>query len=1165
MMPANIGRIKSKYEKHLKMFEAALFLPQGELWQEDAPVLKNATPVNDEQKIQKQWSELYVSLPHQQNLLFIWSSEATCRSKLKQSTMSSFSKKPFIIISLKEAEVTPLEIIEEPATSLDTDKKEKINKTGKEGNKEKEEKCKTRYVPKKKQSLLDMSELKPQKTLSARTRGRSSATSRSPPPDQQGFTTLSKAASSKNESYKFTITSPQWVRMGNYHTGESKFSFSTDSKAIGEAWVRLIEEGIKETYDVGVAHELAIAEHDKIQYSEKEKRVLEDEFMRNIDVSQPIILKQILSIQKQEGQRGLAAWKKRRVELTHFGLRFYKPKENILVQVGSLDVGNVAVYGISYDRKNKIWPFQVDCDLWMKKKVSYWEPRSFIVGCSDKKEQEEWKTRIEEIVTQHKRARAQRKVVSKRASSSKKGKSIISTSPTTLRTPHSSKSQETKITRRGGSSIIAASRKHLFPPSEDEEEEVKDVPKIKLRRKSGEIITRSWRPTREESELLQSIDLMLGEISKQDLQLLIFGQLKTLLVNVRSYMLDDNMWNKKNSLNLISKSGVDVDNLNPRTETWLIRNYTQDKQLKYPEITPSPIIDISQFTDIESLQSWEWDIFQYENNSDLYKVIVQIFTYYDFFDKFKVDLGRFNGFCKVLTRKYKDNPFHNFRHAVYTTQTIFVLLSTYQGDRFLHPLEIVALLIAAICHDVDHPGTSNAYEVDDETALALLYNDQSVLENHHSFVVFNLMKEYDQCNILKSFTSTSRTIIRRTIINAILATDNNNHFKILNDFSQILEKQTRTINREIAKKKNYNIKTGQVGTRRHRLVLVRQMRGNEGIESKDRIWHLKKYADCFVASEFVKWLVDRKIVKDAGEAINEGNQMMKQGIIQHVAGKEEFENGDFFYRFNGNIGKNCSLNYSDLFLLNAKSRQTFISFVLHISDISAFAKPWRIANEWHKKSSEELLKQGDVGGSVVNRRKVDNTQKSVDFIDYILIPSFSLLSTLLPELSVAERYLQSNRKDIFEKVNASKSPSILSKSGPGRRSLNISSKSILNLESLKEGYLVKQGARIKNMKKRYFKLYPGIIRYYETDDEKTIKGELMLNNVSAAIVSRPRSKRTSSIGRLQVQKIQEQWNYGFQVSGLDSSKTSRILIVFARTKDQRTGWINAINKSIDEK
>lgn len=50
--------------------------------------------------------------------------------------------------------------------------------------------------------------------------------------------------------------------------------------------------------------------------------------------------------------------------------------------------------------------------------------------------------------------------------------------------------------------------------------------------------------------------------------------------------------------------------------------------------------------------------------------------------------------------------------------------------------------------------------------LALMYNDESVLENHHLAVAFKLLQE-DGCDILASLTSKQRQALRRMVIDMV--------------------------------------------------------------------------------------------------------------------------------------------------------------------------------------------------------------------------------------------------------------------------------------------------------------------------------------------------------------------------------------------------------------
>ena len=55
-------------------------------------------------------------------------------------------------------------------------------------------------------------------------------------------------------------------------------------------------------------------------------------------------------------------------------------------------------------------------------------------------------------------------------------------------------------------------------------------------------------------------------------------------------------------------------------------------------------------------------------------------------------------------------------------------------------LEVFAALIAAAVHDVDHPGKNNQFLIETGHELAILYNDNSVLENHHLAMAFRIMQ-----------------------------------------------------------------------------------------------------------------------------------------------------------------------------------------------------------------------------------------------------------------------------------------------------------------------------------------------------------------------------------------------------------------------------------------
>lgn len=78
--------------------------------------------------------------------------------------------------------------------------------------------------------------------------------------------------------------------------------------------------------------------------------------------------------------------------------------------------------------------------------------------------------------------------------------------------------------------------------------------------------------------------------------------------------------------------------------------------------------------------------------------------------------------------------------------------------------------MAALVHDVDHPGLGNGFLVNIKDELALLYNDQSVLANHSVAQAFILLKDV-HLNIFGHLPPKDYKKVREIIIKMVLATD----------------------------------------------------------------------------------------------------------------------------------------------------------------------------------------------------------------------------------------------------------------------------------------------------------------------------------------------------------------------------------------------------------
>ncbi|XP_055738660.1 cAMP-specific 3',5'-cyclic phosphodiesterase 4B-like isoform X1 [Salvelinus fontinalis] len=194
--------------------------------------------------------------------------------------------------------------------------------------------------------------------------------------------------------------------------------------------------------------------------------------------------------------------------------------------------------------------------------------------------------------------------------------------------------------------------------------------------------------------------------------------------------------------------------------------------------------------DLENINKWGLNIFrvaEHSHNRPLTCTMYTIFQERDLMNTFKIPADTFVTFMMTLEAHYhSDVEYHNSLHAADVAQSTHILLSTPALDAVFTDLEILAAVFAAAIHDVDHPGVSNQFLINTNSELALMYNDESVLENHHLAVGFKLLQE-DNCDIFQNLTKKERQSLRRMVIDMVLATDMSKHMSLLADLKTMVE------------------------------------------------------------------------------------------------------------------------------------------------------------------------------------------------------------------------------------------------------------------------------------------------------------------------------------------------------------------------------------------
>ena len=200
---------------------------------------------------------------------------------------------------------------------------------------------------------------------------------------------------------------------------------------------------------------------------------------------------------------------------------------------------------------------------------------------------------------------------------------------------------------------------------------------------------------------------------------------------------------------------------------------------------------------MHSINDINFNIFNFKlelnlsNENLLYTISNHIFDTFSLFDDEIVNKEKFKPFTQAISSNYLNNPYHNAIHATDVLQTCFIILSKGNviDNNIFDNMDICSMFITCLMHDIKHPGTSNFYQINKQTNLALRYNDKSPLENMHCSEGFKILFK-DEFNILDLLKKEEIKIIRKKIIEAILMTDGINHNKLY----ELIKEKTEKLN-----------------------------------------------------------------------------------------------------------------------------------------------------------------------------------------------------------------------------------------------------------------------------------------------------------------------------------------------------------------------------------
>uniref|UniRef100_A0A8C5GC83 Phosphodiesterase n=1 Tax=Gouania willdenowi TaxID=441366 RepID=A0A8C5GC83_GOUWI len=158
-----------------------------------------------------------------------------------------------------------------------------------------------------------------------------------------------------------------------------------------------------------------------------------------------------------------------------------------------------------------------------------------------------------------------------------------------------------------------------------------------------------------------------------------------------------------------------------------------------------------------------------------------------FINTYKIEMKTLARFCLMVKKGYRDPPYHNWMHAFSVSHFCYLLYKNLGLSNYLEEIEILALFVSCMCHDLDHRGTNNSFQVDSQSVLAALYSSEgSVMERHHFAQAIAILNTHG-CNIFEKFNRKDYQRMLDLMRDIILATDLAHHLRIFKDLQKMAD------------------------------------------------------------------------------------------------------------------------------------------------------------------------------------------------------------------------------------------------------------------------------------------------------------------------------------------------------------------------------------------
>lgn len=338
---------------------------------------------------------------------------------------------------------------------------------------------------------------------------------------------------------------------------------------------------------------------------------------------------------------------------------------------------------------------------------------------------------------------------------------------------------------------------------------------------------------------------------------------------------------------------------------------------------------------------------------------------------------------------YHDHPYHGFDHAVDTIYIAYWMLTECRAGMHLgfSPLQNLALLLAALTHDVLHPGYNNFFLNATDSVVSKKYSFQSPLEKQSCDYFFELLNEFpimDYIDLPGYSKEDADKALRAQVYSCLMQTDITYHLEQLNFLKKIIEEHYVCLPL-VGKYDLHGVVTNSSGPQKDssRLHLSLQPINNP----------TKRFKSNIVPGPDLQTPASQPPHSYSGPSLS---------LTPLQA---------YFYK----PKLNTSSSRPTYMPLTKDQVSFFVGVILHAADISNAARPYYICKRWSDRVCQEFYNQGDKERELnlpisqnMDRNTTRGEQVALEFSRLLVRPYYEVLAVIIPAFIIFFDYIAEN-------------------------------------------------------------------------------------------------------------------------------------------------------------